>query len=247
MKAPASGPAVTLAIDTTGREGTLYLARGADGAGIARLNAAGRRNARTLVSEAVTLCERHGLRLADVKLVCVALGPGSFTGLRTGVTFAKTLAFATGCDIIGVPSHLAVRRIVWRSEPAGTRLRVVSDALRGDLYLTRVTLREPGEPPAAEGPRLVPGGPNLEPQAKRLSETRAGFEVGAVGSDDVILYGRGPGGTADAGTVFAAGLEMWRAGLRDDPFALVPLYVRRSSAEETADSRDRAAGRMRPA
>ena len=228
-------PPVTLAVDTTGRAGSLcLLARGGDRE-LVTLDAAGRRNARTLVPEAVALCGRHGLTLADVGLACVALGPGSFTGLRTGVTFAKTLAFAVDaaggrCEAVGVPSHLSVRRVVDGTDPPGTRLSIVSDALRGDAYLTEITQTVPGVPPTAIGPRLVPA---------------------AAAPADAVRYGVGDG-TADAGTVLAAGLERWRAGLADDPFALVPLYVRSSAAEEQAEadaipSSSASAGRMRPA
>ena len=206
---------ITLAVETAGRGGSLCL-RDRDGeTELVSLDAAGRRNARTLVPEAVALCERHGLRLADVGLVVVALGPGSFTGLRTGVTFAKTLAFAAGADAVGVPSHLCVRRLVQRADPPGTRLRVVSDALRGDLYVTDVTTAGRETPPLAEGPRLA-----------------SAEEIGG----NPVRYGEEPGGTADASTVFIAGLERWRSGQRDDPFGLVPLYVRRSAAEEQADA-----------
>ncbi|NNJ26735.1 tRNA (adenosine(37)-N6)-threonylcarbamoyltransferase complex dimerization subunit type 1 TsaB [Alienimonas chondri] len=208
----------TLAVDLArgGHAGTLFLV---DREGLwehASLDLAGRRNARTLVPEAAALCERHGMTLADLDLVCVSIGPGSFTGLRVGVTFAKMLAFAAGCDVIGVPSHLSVRRIVQHVDPPGTRLRVVSDALRGDVYLTDVTVGPLGEPPIPEGPRLV--------SAEEIEE-----------GDDLVRYGENPGGTSDASTVFNAALERWRQGVRDDPFALAPLYVRRSSAEEKAD------------
>ena len=228
MNAARGADPVTLAVETAGRVGSLYLSVGTGKGELLTLDPAGRRNARTIVPEAARLCGRRGLALADVGLVCVALGPGSFTGLRVGVTFAKTLAFAAGaaggtCDAVGVPSHLAVRRLTQRADPPGTRLRVVSDALRGDVYLTEVTTARRGDVPAADGPRLIPA-----------DAVPAG--------DDLVQYGEG-GGEADAGTVFIAGLERWRAGARDDPFALAPLYVRRSAAEETADGRDERGGR----
>ena len=211
-----AGVPVALAVDTTGRTASLCLLDTEKLWELHRVDPAGGRNARTLVPDAVALCERHGLTPGDVGLVCVALGPGSFTGLRVGVTFAKTLAFANGCDAVGVPSHLCVRRVVRRSGPEERAVRVVSDALRGDRYETAVTLTDPGVPPVADGPRLLRGGPGS-------------------GGDDVVRYGEDPGGMADASTVLWAGVERWRAGRTDDPFTLAPLYVRRSSAEEKAD------------
>ena len=92
--------------------------------------AAGRRHARTLVPEAIRLCEEGGVALAEVRLICVAVGPGSFTGLRVGVTFAKTLAFAVGAEAVAVPSHLAVPRVSRPTDPPGTTLRVAFEGVR---------------------------------------------------------------------------------------------------------------------
>ena len=56
-----------------------------------------RRSAQTLAPAIATLLDAVEWRPADVELVAVATGPGSFTGLRIGVTTAKAFAYAAGC------------------------------------------------------------------------------------------------------------------------------------------------------
>lgn len=53
-------------------------------------------------------CQAAGVRVADVDLVAVSSGPGSFTGLRIGVSMAKGLSAASGAKLLGVPSTTAL-------------------------------------------------------------------------------------------------------------------------------------------
>jgi len=77
-----------------------------------------------------------GLKIADVGAIAVGTGPGSFTGLRIGLSYAKGLAMATGCALVGVPGFDAIASAAHeRHNISPERLvGVVVDARKGEVY-----------------------------------------------------------------------------------------------------------------
>lgn len=63
-----------------------------------------RRQAHELLPRLLELIGEAGLALADCRAIAVGLGPGSFTGLRVGMSVAKGIAFSLGVPIVGIPS-----------------------------------------------------------------------------------------------------------------------------------------------
>ncbi|HZQ05178.1 MAG TPA: tRNA (adenosine(37)-N6)-threonylcarbamoyltransferase complex dimerization subunit type 1 TsaB [Anaerolineae bacterium] len=59
---------------------------------------------RSLMPELVRLMELAGAQVNDIRAIGVAMGPGSFTGLRIGLSAAKGLAFSLNAVVIGVPT-----------------------------------------------------------------------------------------------------------------------------------------------
>lgn len=94
-----------------------------------------------------------GLAVADLAGIAVALGPGSYTGLRVGLALGKGLAFAAGVPLVGVPSLDVVAAPlsppeVERSAP----LWAVLHAGRGRV----VACAYPAQGPWPEATRLMP-------------------------------------------------------------------------------------------
>jgi tRNA threonylcarbamoyladenosine biosynthesis protein TsaB len=188
-----------------------------------------RGSARSLAPAIDQLLARVGWLPADVQLVAVATGPGSFTGLRIGVTTAKTFAYAVGCDVVGVPTLAA---IATRAPSNVSRVWVVLNAQRGELFAAEFA-RQPDNvwreiAPvrivaadawlAALTPDSIVTGPGLEPLVDKLPK-------GIVALDRALW-------PATAEAVGKLGWARYQAGERTSPFDLVPQYVRRVAAEE---------------
>ncbi len=77
-----------------------------------------------------------GVAPADVKRIAVSVGPGSFTGIRVGISFASGLALATGAVLIPVPTLEAIAYNLRHVAHISNRSRVISlvPAGRDRLY-----------------------------------------------------------------------------------------------------------------
>jgi tRNA threonylcarbamoyl adenosine modification protein YeaZ len=92
---------------------------------------AGPRQSHELLPRIAALLQADGSALTAVSALAVGIGPGSFTGLRVGMSVAKGLAVALGRPILGVPSLPA-----WlESEPEAAA--AVARAGARDAYLLR--------------------------------------------------------------------------------------------------------------
>jgi tRNA threonylcarbamoyladenosine biosynthesis protein TsaB len=128
---------ILLAIDTSGKDGSIALARAPENAcHSSELNILdiipleGGTFSAQLVPQIASLLDKHGFRKNDIGAFAVASGPGSFTGLRVGLAAIKALA-----EILGKPIA-AVSRLeaVARSGQARGSVIAALDAGRGEVY-----------------------------------------------------------------------------------------------------------------
>ncbi|MEE9096739.1 tRNA (adenosine(37)-N6)-threonylcarbamoyltransferase complex dimerization subunit type 1 TsaB [Pseudarthrobacter phenanthrenivorans] len=95
-----------------------------------------------------------GVRGQDVDAVVVGVGPGPFTGLRSGIATARTFSFVWGKPLHGVMSLDAVALEVAESTAAVPEFLVVTDARRKEVYWARYSLSDDQLPLLEDGPHV---------------------------------------------------------------------------------------------
>jgi len=119
-----------LALDTTSAVATAALFR--DGALVAEREAdAGKKHAETALPLIETILEENGVTIKQIDLFAVDIGPGSFTGVRIGVSLINALAFASGKRVVPVDS---LRTLALSVEEAEKPVCAIIDARNGNAY-----------------------------------------------------------------------------------------------------------------
>ena len=98
-------------------------------------------HSRTLLPMAENLLKNLGLTLKDIDLLACSRGPGSFTGVRIGVSTVKGLAFADDKPVCGV-STLQAMAYNGVSAHEGSIICCVMDARRNQFYNALFTMRD---------------------------------------------------------------------------------------------------------
>ncbi len=129
---------VSLAIDSSTRFASVALAVAGEVVRFIPLD----RHQRTAATISLALNDLlETMRAAGDSLDYVAVtdGPGSFTGLRIGVTTAKSLAYALDCPIVAVDSLAVLASELWSKSPAASEAMVAINAYRGQVFAANWT------------------------------------------------------------------------------------------------------------
>lgn len=224
-----------LGVETSGREGSLALREDERLIDERSLSHQGRRHAQALVKEVDDSLRANSLQSKDVDVVAVSIGPGSFTGLRVGVTFAKTWCYAAGSRLVAVDTLLALAE---NSPPDTEHAVAVVDAGRGELYVGEFTR-------SMDGVFQRDGAVRIEP-ADDVATSRRPFDY--VTGPALERYGSLFAGrcriapenarTPCADTVAALGRRLAREEHFADVWTLEPFYLRKSAAEEKCERQE---------
>ena len=214
--------AVGLALETSGDVGTVAL-DAQDPPSVLRFTE-GMAHGKLLLPSVEDLLKQAGLRRPDY--VAVGIGPGSYTGLRIGVTVARTLAWTWECPLLGIGSLTALAlEAGWQARPVVTLV----DAKQGEVYAAAYRWQG-GLPRMIHGPVIgAPDElrPDLPSEAVWVGDGCRMFGVNPIVPD---LH-------ATAAGILRLARERFLRGERDRIPTVLPMYLRPSEAERRLEAR----------
>jgi len=198
----------------------------------------GLRHAAEIVNRIDALCQSVRWKPGDLAHVYVSIGPGSFTGLRIGITLAKTLAFATCAKLVAVPS---VEVLAQNAPPGWQNAVIVLDAKRDQIFTAHFANKD-GQPIEAEPAHLDSLAAMLERSPRPVHLIGEGIPF-----HERFISQAGPGviitppelWQARASAVAEIGATLASRGQFVSPDLLTPLYVRKPEAQEKLEERIR--------
>ena len=220
------------ALETTEKAGSV--AAMCDGNLLAELSLGhAQRSAQSLAPAILALLKQVGWQPGDVQLVAVSQGPGSFTGLRVGVTSAKVFAYAVGAEVLGINTLETIAAAAPDNVPL---LSAVIDAQRGDLATRTFARQADGWFQPTEPERLIQAEAWLNelPLDITVSGPALGKWAPRLPAHVKMLAPQCWQPRASAVARLAA--HHYSLGRRDDLWKLAPHYSRRSAAEEKWDA-----------
>jgi tRNA threonylcarbamoyladenosine biosynthesis protein TsaB len=192
---------VALAVDPTAEFGSVALA---DESGVREevLIHAPKGFSQVLFGEIEALLQRQGVALSQIDLFAGASGPGSFTGVRVGLSAIKGLAEVLGKRVVAVSNLEALAEFGTSNARA-----VVIDAHRGEVYAALYD---------GAGNQIIP---EAVLPLQRFQELLGEREVEWISERPL------------AGAIARIAIRKSAQGLAQDPAAIEANYVRRSDAE----------------
>jgi tRNA threonylcarbamoyladenosine biosynthesis protein TsaB len=215
-----TAPMYLLAVDTTSRWGSVALLHQGEVCGEVRLREEGGGHSTTVFPGIEHLLKSLGRRPSDIEGFAVAVGPGSFTGVRVGISTVQGLVLGSGRPVIGVTS---LEALAAKMQDAADALVPMVDAYRDQVFAAvyDAELSQQREP-AAIAPEdwldVLPRGAALLGDGARRYRDRL-----AARRPDLVFPPRSLFLAATIGRLAQVRLAR---GQGIDAFALHPLYLR---------------------
>lgn len=191
----------------------------------------GPRHSENIVASIDWLLNTLNIKRNELDAVAVSIGPGSFTSLRVGVTVAKSLAYTLKLEIIGVSSL----EILAANIPiTDKKICALIDAKRGEVYSALFEFND-GRIEQIRDNRIQ----KIEELCNDINEKTifVGDAVSIYGDvlnsslDELAIIVGEPFNLPRSSNCALLGFNKLKDGIKDDPFELVPDYLRKSDAE----------------
>lgn len=198
-----------LAIDTSGNG--LTVAVGGEKKAVSRLENCTLTHSVELMGEIENTLEKAGLDKENIDVFACSVGPGSFTGIRIGVSTVKAFGYALNKKVLAVTSFLS---LAYNVEKGRKKLAVI-DARHGNYYACGYDENDE---------EILP--PCFIDRAKLEEYSKEYFVISDTEIDGVQSI------VADVESGFVKAVEANLDRASFDVETVVPLYVKKSQAEE---------------
>ncbi len=225
-----------LAFDCSSPAGSVALLEGSDVLAREALDPT-KRSAVTLAPAIADVLRHAGKASGELDLVATTIGPGSFTGLRVGVTMAKTLAYALQCDLVGLNTLDVLAAQVLEAGLVGARgiVHAVLDAQRKELFVRRYQVSAENSERVCrfnDGDTILSADAWLKSLAAGDVVTGSGLTRWKDKLPPGVIVASNECFEPDAVTIGRLALREHATGRRDDLWTFSPLYIRPSYADE---------------
>jgi len=223
-----------IAIESSTRYASLALSAGGKILRYIPLDRQSRPAATITVALAELLVQAREQSEEPIRVVAVTDGPGSFTGLRVGVTTAKTLAYALGCKLVAVDSLACMVSILFVANPDAKAVTVALNAYRGQLFIATWTRDQWQITNDCTGDFSTQS--RVVDEADWIAIVQSSSSGHVLGAEPSIATKFDPGRVVEvvptAIEVALLGDVIARHGIFVTPMELLPRYLRESAAEE---------------
>ena len=182
--------------------------------------------------------EQAGFTMADVEQIVAGHGPGSFTGVRIGISTAKGMALGANIPLLGASTLDAC---AWRAWAAGARglVGVVGDAMRGEVYPALYTVDDAGAHRMFERERVVKAAAAFDTWREMPDWTHVQLTGDGLVRYSKLLAEDERARCLDRDLWWPTGESLLMAGAtgNGDPASMLPIYTRLSDAEENERKR----------
>lgn len=238
-------PVISVAIETSGRTGSVAL--GVGDSIIAQTALSGfQKNSSELLPTVKQILTQHHLFPDNIDHIYIPKGPGSFTGIRIAVTLAKMASLAANVKIVAVDTLETIAYNAFEYIKSNNvdycRIAPILDAKRGFFYTALFEWADDRITRLSDDMLITPADllkqfAQSEPKLHLLGEGLLYYQGLFESPNTVIL---------DKTLWPAAAQSVWHiarakalSGQFDDPNTLIPLYIRKPEAEENWDKANR--------